>query len=80
MEKKPVVLQVPHLPTLHAADTDENDGDNDDESGSNKVQPININLLKEFMHKKVQKGMHEKKRNNFMEKNNNPPSGSASYH
>lgn len=68
MDKKPVVLHVPHLPTLHASDPDDVD-DNDDESGggggggggANKVQPINIHLLKDFMHKKVQKGINEKK-------------------
>lgn len=66
MEKKPTVLQVPHLPTLHASDPDDAD-DNDDESGggggggASKIQPINIHLLKDFMHKKVQKGINEKK-------------------
>lgn len=69
-EKKPIILQVPHLPTLHSSDggADDND-DNDDESAQARVQPINIALLKDFMQKKVQKGIQEKKVNNYIEKN-----------
>lgn len=63
-EKKPVVLHVPHLPTLHSTENNDETEDNDDENAA-RVQPINIALLKDFMHKKVQKGMQDKKMTNF---------------
>ena len=59
------MLNVPHLPTLHVVEHDENEDVDDDSSGFNKVQPINIQLLKEFMQKKVQRGLNEKKASNI---------------
>lgn len=70
LEKKPVTLQVPHLPTLHASDNTEDNDDNDEDNGA-KIQPINIGLLKDFMQKKVQKGVQEKR--NVVEKNQTHP-------
>mmetsp|Transcript_34816 Transcript_34816/g.64944 ORF Transcript_34816/g.64944 Transcript_34816/m.64944 type:complete len:497 (-) Transcript_34816:163-1653(-) len=66
-EKKPVVLHVPHLPTLHSADNNDEAEDNEDENLATRVQPVNIALLKDFMHKKIQKGIHDKKITNFVD-------------
>ena len=66
-EKKPVVLHVPHLPTLHSSDNNDEAEDNEDENLTSRVQPVNISLLKDFMHKKIQKGIHDKKITNFVE-------------
>ena len=46
------VVNTPNLPTLD--NTDDHDDDNDD---NNRVAPINIGLLKDFMQKRVQKGL-----------------------
>jgi hypothetical protein len=51
-EKKAAVLNTPNLPSLDIAD--DHDDDNDDNT---RVAPINIGLLKDFMQKRVQKGM-----------------------
>lgn len=58
------ILQPPNLPSLDALD--DNDDDNDEMLTSNtKVVPISISMLKEFMQKRIQKGLDK----------NNPPSG-----
>jgi hypothetical protein len=46
-------IVAPSLPSLH----DTNDDDDDDDN-NNKVQPINIDMLKVYMNKKIQKGIN----------------------
>jgi len=53
IEKQAVSVQPSTLPSLQES-PDDADDDTDDNA---RVQPININVLKDFMQKKLQKGM-----------------------
>ena len=50
---KNAVFHAPHLPSLHDGGADDPADDDHDESV--KLQPINIQVLKELMQKKVQR-------------------------
>jgi hypothetical protein len=51
------MVQPHNIPSLEG--TDDNDDDNEDSASTTRVLPININLLKEFMQKRIQKGIEK---------------------
>ena len=53
-KERTISMNTPNLPSLDTGD--DHDDDNDDVT---RVAPINIALLKDFMQKRVQKGMNK---------------------